>query len=161
MKRTVSLLLRVPGVGSIESPDDNPMLLHFLTPLQRAAFRNKFQPFEYDIDGVKLEIDRHMCRDLFWKSRREIKAYRVFLQPARQKLLKDDIKAMYFLTCPLIHHKLPNRLYHILIGKNLNTMSQVIALGEEELKRLRGMGKKQMTYLINLFVDNGCGSLFL
>jgi len=40
-------------------------------------------------------------------------------------------------------------------------MAAVANKGEYEPKRMRGLGKESVNYLLKLFIDNGCGSLFL
>jgi hypothetical protein len=45
---------KVRGVGEIETPETNPVLLHFLSPLERAAYQHQFRRFTYNLDGINL-----------------------------------------------------------------------------------------------------------
>ena len=40
-------------------------------------------------------------------------------------------------------------------------MADVAEKGGHSLKRMKGMGNESVTYLMNLFMKNGCGSLFI
>lgn len=153
---------KVKGVGEIETPETNPLLLHFLSPLELAAYRHKFKKFTYDLDGLQLEIEVHMSRALYYRSRKHANDMRDLLQSKRILLLKrSDERIRRFLLKPLKHHELPTRIYHILAGNYIRKMEDVAEKGEHGLLRMRGMGKDSLTYIINLFIDNGCASLFV
>jgi hypothetical protein len=159
--KTVKPLSKVKGLGDIETPDNNQVLLHFLSPLELAAYKNTFQPFKYNLDGVILDIEPHMCKELYWQSKRRATALRQLLQKSKQKILKQDPELKRFLHKPLMHHNLPTRIYHVLKSNGCYNMSEVAKKGEACLKRMRGMGKIQIAHIMNLFIDNGCGDLFL
>lgn len=90
MKSNVKPLSKVKGLGDIETPENNPILLHFLSPLELAAHKNKFQPFKYNLDGVMLDIEPHMSKELYWQSKRHAIKLRQLLQKSKQKILKQD-----------------------------------------------------------------------
>lgn len=160
MKTKVKPLTVVKGLGEIETPENNPILLHFLCPLERAAYRHKFQPFKYDLDGLTLEVDVNASKQLYWHSRRSVIALRNLLQKSKQKILKQDPELKRFLLKSIKHHNLPVRIYHILKENHCYNMADVASKGEHGLKRMRGMGKTHITTIMNLFIDNGCESLF-
>ena len=154
--------VKVKGVGEIETPETNPLLLHFLSPLELAAYRHKFKRFNYNLDGLTLEITPAMSKALYYRSRKNVNGLKDILLTARLNLLKRaDPKLRRFLTMPLENHNLPTRIYHLLAGNDCQCMADVAEKGEYGLMRMRGMGKDSMTYLMNLFIENGCGSLFL
>lgn len=159
--KTVKPLSKVKGLGDIETPENNPILLHFLSPLELAAYKNKFQPFKYNLDGVMLDIEPHMSKELYWQSKRRTTALRQLLQKSKQKILKQDPELKRFLHKSLKHHNLPTRIYHILKDNSCYNMADVAQKGEHGLKRMRGMGKIQIAHIMKLFMDNGCGDLFL
>lgn len=161
MKSNVKPLSKVKGLGDIETPENNPILFHFLSPLELAAYKNKFQPFKYNLDGVMLDIEPHMSKELYWQSKRHAIKLRQLLQKSKQKILKQDPKLKRFLHKPLKSHNLPTRMYHILKFNGCYNMSEVAQKGEAGLKRMRGMGKVQIAHIMKLFMDNGCGDLFL
>jgi hypothetical protein len=161
MKPKVKQLTSAKGLGDIETPDNNPLLLHFLSPLELAAYKHQFQAFRYNLDGVILDIGPHMSKELYWQSKRRATALRQLLQKSKQKILKQDPELKRFLHKPLKHHNLPTRIYHILKGNGCDNMSEVAQKGEAGLKSMRGMGKNQMAHIMNLFINNGCGDLFL
>jgi hypothetical protein len=153
---------KVKGVGEIETPETNPLILHFLSPLERAAYRHQFKKFTYDLDGIPLEVTPYMSRKLFYHSKRQINQLRDLLQGARIKLLKQsDEKTRRFLLKPLKQHGLPTRIYHILAGNYCRTMEDVAEKGEHGLSRMRGMGRDSVILLMNRFIENGCGDLFV
>ena len=161
MKKRVKPFTAVKGLGDIETPENNPILLHFLSPLELAAYKHQFQPFKYNLDGITLEIEVHTSKQLYWHSKRRIISLRDLLQKSKQKVLKQNTELRHFLHKPLKQHNLPTRIYHLLKGNGCYNMIDVSAKGEHGLKRMRGMGKIQVTYIMNLFIDNGCGDLFL
>lgn len=160
MKTKVKPLTAVKGLGDIETPENNPTLSHFLSPLELAAYKNKFQPFKYNLDGVTLEIEGYTSKQLYWHAKRRATAIRDLLQKGRQKVLKRDPVIWRFLHKPLKHHQLPTRIYHILKGNNCYNMAEVAQKGEHGLRRMRGIGKTHIATIVNLFIDNGCGNLF-
>ncbi len=161
MRSKVKQLTLVKGLGDIETPENNPILLHFLSPLELEAYKSKFQPFKYNLDGIVLDIEPHMCKELYWQSKRHVIKLRQLLQKSKQKILKQDPELKRFLHKPLKHHDLPTRIYHILKGNGCYNMAEVAQKGEAGLKRMRGMGKIQISHIMKLFIDNGCGDLFL
>lgn len=161
MKTKVKPLTAVKGLGDIETPENNPTLFHFLSPLELAAYKNQFQPFKYNLDGVTLEIEGYTSKQLYWHAKRRATAIRDLLQKSRQKILKRDSVIRRFLLKPIAQHNLPTRVYHVLKGNGCYNMADVAQKGEHGLKRMRGMGKIQITFTMNLFIDNACGELFL
>jgi len=67
-------------LGDIETPENNPVLLHFLSPLELAAYKHQFQPFKYNLDGLMLENEPHVCKELYWQSKRHATTLRGLLQ---------------------------------------------------------------------------------
>lgn len=161
MKKKVKKQVFIQGHGLIETPETSLLTLHFLCPLELAAFKNKFQEFSYEFDGDVLDIDPAMCRELFANTKQNIQFFQHIIQQAKQKLLMRDARIKRFLTMPLRNHHLPIRLYHILHNANCTSMSHVAEKGIQELKNQRGMGKIQLNYLLKLFKDNNCGNLLL
>lgn len=161
MKTALNALTKVQGLGDIETPENNPHLKHYLSPLELAAYRHSFQKFTYHIEGETLHIEPHAAREIYFKSRKHVTVLRAIIQRVRQKELKQDVRVKRFLQMPLIDHHLPVRIYHVLKGNGCDTMADVADRGEYQLKRLRGFGKESLNYLVKLFNDNGCGDLFL
>lgn len=159
--KTVKPLSKVKGLGDIETPENNPLLPHFLSPLELAAYRHQFQAFNYNLEGTMLDIEPHMSKALYRQSKQRATALRQLLQKSKQKILTQDPERKRFLHKPLRHHNLPTRLYHILKFNGCYSMAEVAQKGEAGLQRMRGMGKIQMAYIMKLFIDNGCGDLFL
>jgi DNA-directed RNA polymerase alpha subunit len=159
--KTVKPLSKVKGLGDIETPDNNPHLKHFLSPLELAAYKQEFKKFTYYIEDEKLEIEPHVAKEIYFRSKKHVTALRSIIQRTRQKTLKQDVHVKHFLHVPLKEHELPTRIYHVLKGNGCDNMADVANKGEYELKRMRGMGREGIRYLIKLFVDNGCGNLFL
>lgn len=161
MRSKVKQLTLVKGLGDIETPENSPILLHFLSPLELAAYKHQFQAFKYNLDGIILDIEPHMSKELYWQSKRHVIKLRQLLQKSRQKILKQDPELKRFLQKPLKSHNLPTRIYHILKFNGCYNMAEVAQKGEAGLKRMRGMGKIQIAHIMKLFMDNGCGDLFL
>lgn len=152
---------KVKGLGDIETPENNPHLNHFISPLELAAYKHNFQKFTYYVDGEALDIEQHVAKEIYFKSRKHVNILRAVLQRIRQKNLRQDVQAKHFLHLPIKDQDLPTRIYHVLKGNGCNNMADVANKGEYELKRMRGMGKNGINCLIKLFNDNGCGSLFI
>lgn len=161
MKKEVKLQSKVKGLGENETPENNPQLIHYLSPLELAAYKHPFQAFTYYLEGETLHIETHIARQIYYTSRKHVAVLRSILQRSRQKTLKQDVQIRRFLNLPLKNHGLPTRVYHVLRQNDCQNLADVANKGETELKRMRGMGKDSMRLIMNLFIDNGCGSLFL
>jgi hypothetical protein len=161
MKTTIKPLTKVEGLGDIETPENNPQLKHYLSPLELAAYKHSFQRFTYHIEGETLHIESHVAKAIYFKSKKHVSILRSILQRSRQKTLKQDVRVKRFLSTALKNHGLPTRIYHVLRQNDCDNMADVANRGEHGLKRMRGMGKESINYLIKLFIDNGCGNLFL
>lgn len=161
MKTTVKALTKVKGLGDIETPENNPILLHFLSPLEIAAYKNQFQPFKYNLDGLTLEIEPQVCKALYSQSKRHTAHLHSLLQKSKQKILKQDPVIWHFLHKPLKHHKLPIRIYNILKDNSCKNMAEVAQKGRQGLRQMRDMGNTHIATIANLFIENGCGDLFV
>lgn len=161
MKTQSKKLAKVKGLGDIETPENNPILLHFLSPLELAAYNHKFRSFIYKLDELNIELEPHVCKDIFYQSRRHVTVLRGLIQKSKQKILKQDPRIKQFLHKPIKQHNLPIRIYHLLKTNSCYNMADVAQKGEYGLKRIRGMGKTHISTIINLFIDNGCGELFM
>lgn len=151
---------KVKGVGEIQTPETNPVLLHLLSPLERATYKHEFKRFFYNLDGLPLEVTPEMSRKLFYQSERRVNELRDLLQGARIKLLKRlDEKTRRFLLKPLRHHGLPSRIYNVLAGQYCRTMEDVAEKGEYGLRSMKGIGKQGLAVIRKLFIENGCESL--
>lgn len=81
----------------------------------------------------------------------------IFYQGIRLKLLmQSDEQIKSFLLKPLKSHNLPTRIYHTLPSDYCLKMEDVAEKGEHGPMRMLGIGKDS-----NLFMENGCGSLFI
>ena len=161
MKTQSKKLAKVKGLGDIETPENNPHLKHYLSPLEQAAYRHNFQKFTYYLEGETLHIEPHVAKEIYFRSRKHVTAIRAIIQRTRQKELIQDIQVKHFLRIPLKDHNLPVRIYHVLKGNACDNMADVADKGEYQLKRMRGLGKESLNCIIKLFNDNGCGNLFL
>jgi hypothetical protein len=103
-----------------------------------------------------------MCKSLYYRSRDHIGSIRYILYESKVKLLKkSDERIRRWLLKPLKHQELPTRIFHILNSNYCHKMEDVARKGESGIYRMRGMGKEGLNYVINLFFENGCGSLFI
>jgi len=143
-----------------ETPETNPAMTSFLSPLSLAVYKNKFTKFNFHHDNLILEVDRLMCMELFSAMRDHTREQKAILQKAKIKLLKRDPTIRKFLIAPLEKHNLPTRLYHTLKSDYCSCMEDVARRGEYRLKRLRGLGDDGLKLLIDLFYKNGCIILF-
>ncbi len=144
-----------------ETPETNPVIKNFLSPLSIAVYKNHFKKFNFHLDGQALEVDRSMCMELYSAMHDHTHQQKTILQKAKIKLLKRNPAIKRFLMLPIEKHNLPTRLYHILKNNYCRHLADAAGGGERSLRRMRGMGNGQLSYLMKLFIDNGCGSLFI
>jgi|GEM_PF-1868342 hypothetical protein len=152
----------IKGLGLIETPEHNPAILHYLSPLERAAYNSSFGAFEYDLGGITLALDAPAAKALGRCAKEHIASLRnILYQTKVNYLTQSDARIRRFLFSPLEQQILPTRIYHLLKESRCRHMADVALLGESALKNKRGMGKGTISYLINLFTQNGCAILFL
>lgn len=162
MKSQVKQLTKVKGYGLIETPESHPLLLHFLTPLELAIYKNQFKKIIYTLGEADLVLEPFMCREVFSVSTEHADRLRRIIMPTRIRLLKkSDPEIRRFLLKPLHYHKLPPRIHKILAGNHCRKMEEVALKGERGLIRLPRMGRIGVKHIIKLFIENGCGSLFI
>ncbi len=137
-------------------------LQHYLSPLERAAYRSHFQSFVYELEGMPLQLNAHAAKALHRCSQEHMAALRKILFKSKlHYLMQSDARICRFLLKPLEQHVLPTRIYHLLKQNRCRHMADVALLGESTLKSKRGMGKGMLTFLLNVFAENGCAMLFL
>lgn len=142
------------------TPEADPAMIHYLTPLETALFKHRLQPFQYEVDSLPLKFDHLQCYYLYQSTRAHILFLSDIVQSSKINFLKRDPAIRHFLTKPLQKHQLPRRLHNALHFKQHRHMADVAAKGEHGLLMTKGIGKNSREYLIELFHTNGCGILF-
>ena len=140
--------------------DKNQLLVHLLSPIERAAIEQKYYAFEYNLNNIKIQISTQTCKQLKQISLVKISLLTKILDESALFLLGEDAKIQMFLNTPIEYFHFPTRLFHTLKGSDCHTMLHVIELGRQRVSHLRGMGDVGMQLLDNLLEEQGCGFLF-
>lgn len=139
----------------------DPTNFHFLSPLVKAAFQSRLQPFNYKINRENLKFDGGNARDLYAATSEYIKNLKPIIQDAKIKMLRRDPVIRKFLNSTIESHNFPTRLYHVLKDVEAKKMLDVARLWHERLPYKRGMGNESIKILVAVFDKHGCFTLTL
>lgn len=140
--------------------DKNQLLVHLLSPIERAAIEHKYDAFEYMLNNIKITINSQTSKQLKQISLIKITLFTKILDENALFLIGDEAKIQMFLDTPIEHHNFPTRLYHALKSMDCHTVLDVIKLGRTRVSRSRGMGQVGMRLLDELLKTHECDFLF-
>ncbi|MCW3084043.1 MAG: hypothetical protein JWP12_1409 [Bacteroidetes bacterium] len=140
--------------------DKHQLLVHLLSPIERAAIEQKYYVFEYSLNNIKIQVSSQTCQQLKQISLIKISLFTKILDENSLFLIGEDAKIQMFLDTPIEHHYFPTRLYHTLKGMDCHTMLDVIKLGRGRVSHGRGMGEIGLQLIDELLEKYGCGFLF-
>ncbi len=130
-----------------------------LSPIELAAYKAEYKPFQFEIEGINFDITPELCRDLMQLHFTRLRHFHEFVDKLIKTKLYSNPKYSDFLLAPLKKHELSTRVYHCLYANDCATMSDVLKLGKRGLKQIRGIGDGAMEEIKALLVKHECGSL--
>ncbi len=130
-----------------------------LSPIELAAYKAEYKPFQFTIEGINFDITPELCRDLMQLHFTRLRHFHEFVDKLIKTKLYSDPKHAKFLLAPLKDHKLSARVYHCLYANDCATMSDVLKLGKRGILHIRGIGNSAIEEIKALLVKNDCGSL--
>lgn len=145
---------------SDEKPNNEPsnwqfLLEHFLTIKERDAI-NAFNSLGMEKACLELNISRDRCSRLLKSGLKKLSVHFTMYESIKQKAKIHLFTKNQFLVVPLEDIGFSTRTYHLLKGADLNTISQVLKLGKNDLYRIRGFGNKAMVELKSILRYKKC-----
>ena len=144
----------------VSDPDTEKALYHFLSPIEWAAIENKFNYFEYDMDGTILQIDSWTSLSLLNEAKRRLTIFYGIIRRERIKLAFNDPKKLLFLYSRIETHVFSKDLVKKLNSKGILKMDQLASIGRENLYSQNRIGKAGSDQIIAVFEKYDCEDLF-
>ena len=141
-------------------PNVQKALHHFLSPIEWAAYENKFKAFDYDMDGVILRIDGNTNLSMLSEAKRRALFFFNILKRMRIKLAFNDPKKLAFLHSRPEAHGFSNNLLRKLSLNGIRRMDQLASIGKKEISGYYRLGKTSAEQITVLFEKHDCGDLF-
>jgi hypothetical protein len=158
--KTTLMPLAKGDLSSLKSAQSRKILQHVLSPLEAAAFRNIYKPFDYEIEkGKSIYITHYTCKELLRST-----AHKLDL------LLNSTTRSIYFNRVPAKHRKAFDdvkiilSLYPVLRNKlcrlDCFTLLSIMKQGRKYFSEEQKFGKGEMQTIDRLFAKYNCSHLF-
>lgn len=159
MKNKLSSLTK-GDLSSLRSAQSRKILQHVLSPLEAAAFQNKYNPFNYEIEkGKRIYITHYTCQELMRSTLHKL-----------DLLLNSTTKSIYFNRVPVKHRKafddvsIVLYLHPVLRNKlcrlGCYTLLSIMKRGRKYFAEEQAFSKGEMKTLDALFAKYNCSHLF-
>jgi hypothetical protein len=136
------------------------ILKHLLSPLELQAFKHRYNPFPYNMEGAPVFITAATCKQLLIVTRNKINFFSDLLQQ-KSGDQQTSISLPKLLDDPKVILSLPPHLRNILVGRlDCHNLFDVVQIGRKQISQTRGLGKGGLKTLDNLFTAYNCGHLF-
>lgn len=147
------------ALAAVRSESAQVLLRHVLSPIEKAGFRRSFQPFRYNLNGVKIYISGANSRRLLHFLNTKISFINAVVDKERQSIdiplhlreVFDDPRQILSLPAPA-----RNRLCAI----ECYTMFTAMQLGRSFFLNWPGFGRRSMAALDALFASHNATHLF-
>lgn len=147
------------ALATIHSEPAQKLLRHVLSPLEKAALRRGFQPFRYNLDGVKLCINHYQCRQLLFTIKDKL-AFINFIVKKERNSLHIPLRLREVFDDPAEVLGLPAQVRNRLCAIECYSMYSVMQLGRKFFVKWPGFGKRSLTVLDALFSKHNAQHLF-
>lgn len=152
--------LQAESLYEILQNDKHQLLVHLLSPIERAAIDHKFYAFDYLLNTTRIQVSAQTCRQLKQLILVKIGLFTKILDENALFLIGEDAKIQMFLDTPIEYYHFPTRLFHTLKGLDCHTMLDVIKLGRNRVAHSRNMGEVGLRLIEELLEKYGCRFLF-
>jgi len=141
------------------SKKDRQYLKHILSPLEFAALRNSYKPFNYKIEDVFVYISGFACRQLLDFTKTQVTFFTN--QMERENKSKDiPPKLREPFEDPAEILSLPPYTRNHLCRLECYSMFKIMILGRQYFLDHKAFGKKSIQIIDGLFEKHGCSKLF-
>ncbi len=136
------------------------ILKHILSPLEQTAMRRNYEPFTFNLDGVRVYISSNTCKHLVTITTQKAELLLHAIQT--EKLAKGiPHKLREVFSDPRIILSLPPRLRNRLCRVQCYTLFAIMQKGRAFFIEEQKFGKKAMETLDGLFAKYNCSQLFV
>jgi hypothetical protein len=143
----------------------NLLRLHLLSPIELTAHSKDYKPFNYSIGNKRYLVTQDFCYYLKAIAKTKTELFLVFKpkvsrsnQQANNKRTKNFAK---FINTPLSKFRLPKQLINKLKEQGIQTMSQVLYSGIQNISELPYITLDEILSLNKLLNKNDSLTLFL
>jgi hypothetical protein len=141
------------------SRKDRQYLKHILSPLELAALRHSYKPFNYKIESVFVYISGFACRQLLDFTKTQVTFFTNRME--RENKSKDiPRKLREVFEDPAEILSLPAYTRNHLCRLQCYSMFKIMILGRQYFLERKEFGKKSLQTIDDLFAKHGCGKLF-
>lgn len=141
------------------SKKDQQYLKYILSPLELAALRHSYKPFNYKIEGVFVYISGVACRQLLDFTKTQVTFFTNRME--RENKSKDvPRKLREVFEDPAEILSLPVYTRNHLCRLECYSMFKIMVLGRQYFLDRKEFGKKSMQIIDDLFAKHSCSKLF-
>ena len=135
------------------------ILKHILSSLEQTAMRHSYQPFTFNLDGVRVYISSNTCRHLITITTQKAE---LLLHAIQTEKLAQGIphKLREVFSDPKLILSFPPRLRNRLCRLQCYTLFAIMQKGRSYFADEQKFSKKAMQTLDGLFKEHGCSNLF-
>lgn len=147
------------ALAAIHSKPAQALLHHLLSPIEKAAFRRGFRPFRYNLNGVKIYINRFQCRQLLFIIKDKLELVTFIVRKERDSAnIPLHLREVFDDPAEILG--LPAQTRNRLCAIECYTMYATMQLGRDFFKTWPGFGRKSLAALDMLFAKHDCTHLF-
>lgn len=134
-------------------------LKYILSPLEQAALRHNYQPFNYKFEGGFIYISGFACKQLLDITKTQVSFFTSRME--RENKSKDiPRKLREVFEDPAEILSLPAYTRNHLCRLECYSMFKIMLLGRQYFLDRKEFGKKSMQIVNDLFAKHGCSKLF-
>jgi hypothetical protein len=138
---------------------DRQYLKHILSPLELAALRHNYKPFNYRIEGVFVYISGFACRQLLDFTKTQVTFFTNRMEREnKSKGIPRKLREVFEDPAEIL--SLPAYTRNHLCRLECYSMFKIMILGRQYFLDHTDFGKKSMQLLDALFEKHSCGNLF-
>ncbi|MGZ4061407.1 MAG: hypothetical protein ACXVP0_00480 [Bacteroidia bacterium] len=158
MKRIVEQAEK-DALAAIHSEPAQALLRHVLSPIEKAALRRGFQPFRYNLNGVKVYINGYNSRRLLYRIKDKLDQLNFIVNKERNSAnIPLHLREVFDDPSEILG--LPTHVRNRLCTIECYSMYAVIKLGRDFFKNWPGFDKRSLAALDALFAKHNSENLF-
>lgn len=147
------------ALAAIHSESAQAILRHVLSPIEKTALRHSFQPFRYNLNGVKIYINGYNSRRLLYSIKDKLDQLN-FILTKEQKSVNIPLHLREVFDDPAEILGLPAQVRNRLCAIECYTMYAAMQLGRNFFVNWPGFGKRSVAALDALFSKHNAQHLF-
>ncbi len=147
------------ALDAIQSDASQALLKHILSPMEKAALRRGFQPFYYNLNGIKIYVNGHSSRRLLFIVKHKV-CLLTFTVEKERKSIDIPLHLREVFDDPAEILGLPAQTRNRLCAIECYSMYTVMQLGRNFFETWAGFGKRSLSALDALFAKHEVTHLF-